>query len=436
MPFTSSSERQTNQIDLRTAGGIRTVTVTPGNSVQYVVDAQQARVGAQGDQPGMYNYGRGFILRGQMIVVRSSGGTTPIYADQFPRCLSSIGFRCPMYGTWLDPTIVSGLVAKELLEFFGCGYQFQGVNRQPIPGTDGTYTRDFEIFIPFFQGWNEWGDHFDQWIGWLDEGILEIFVESAAQPFGISGVTITSVTIDSVIPTVPFSEIIIPPISVLRRYAIAASAGSNGPKLTNVGDAGALQGVDDGSRLQAMLFSHQTGGFTGSGTADQITAISMPWRDQAQSTLPWGFFARFLANAKTPRLGFTPSVVDVFDNTPPYSMSGNPAAGNALNDASARYTPLVWDPSGGLISQLQKVKGNYPLDGMTFNTTQTNSFVVYTRELKQLSQAKCSEMLAAMGIDPTKVRLVPKFGRKNFKPVDSAKFFAFPRNVAAATSGK
>ena len=420
--------KNSNQIDLRTQGGVRQVTVTPGNSVQYVFDAQQSRIGASGTKPGMYNYVAGIWVNALMTVVRSSGGTTPIYADQFPRALSSLGLTTPMFGTMLDPTVVNGMTAKHILEYFGMGYRRAGINRLPIPGVDGEYVRAFEIFIPFRQGWNPWPDHFDFWLGWLNEAILEIFVESAAQPFGLSGVTITDLDITASIETVPFSEIIIPSYPVLRRYEQAAAAGSNGPKLTNVGDAGALQGCDDGARLMAMLFSHQAGGFLGTGTADEISAITMPWRDQAQTTLPWGFFARFLESAHLLQSG-TLAAIDNSDVTEPYTMPAGVAAAELLNSATARYTPLVWPERGELISTLQKVKGNYPLDGIIFSATQEGSFRVYDLELKQFSISKCSEMLSAIGVNPSGVALQPKLGRKNVKPVSADKMFCMPRGV-------
>lgn len=422
--------RNTNQIDLRTQGGVRTVAVTPGSSVQYVFDAQQSRIGAAGSKAGLFNYISGIMVQASMVVVRSSGGSTPIYADQFPRAISSIGLSTPMFGTMLDPTVVNGMTAKHILEFFGMGYQQSGLNRLPIPGTDGTYTRVFELFIPFSQGENPWPDHFAFWLGWLDESILEMFVESSSTPFGISGVTITSVTFSACLKTMPFGEVIIPSYAILRRYEQAAAAGSNGPKLVNVGDAGALQGADDGARLMEMLFSHQVGGFIGSGTADQISSITMPWRDQAQSTLPNFFFERFMMSSQKNEFG-TLAAADNTDVRKPYIMPTGVASTEGLNSATALYTPLVWGEKQSLISYYQKVKGNYPLDGMTFNVTQSGTFRVYTRELKQFSLSKCSEMLAAIGIDPNMVDLVPKLGKKNVKPIMADKTFCFPRGVQA-----
>lgn len=425
--------RQGNHIDLRTQAGVKTVTVTPGNSVQYVFDPQQSRIGASGGKPGMFNCVRGIMLSCLATIVRSTGGTTPIWADQFPRVIKSIGLTSPMFGTLLDPTVINGMIARHILEYFGTGYNRPGIHRQPIPGVDTTYTRTFELFIPLCaQGWNPWPDHFDYWLGWLDQSILEIFVEDTAQPFGISGVTITNVAFSAAIEVVPWPELIVPPYVVCRKYQQAASAGSNGPKLTNVGDAGALQGTDDGSRLITMLFSHQTGGFTGSGTADQVSAITMPWRDQQQTTLPQFFFERFIRASRLPELGLITGS-DIPDTSAPYPMNtvAAPATGAPLNDVSARYTPLVWPEMGNLISFFQKVKGNYPLDGMTFSAPQSGTFIVYTMEQKQWAIGKVSEMLAAAGIDPTKAVLIPKLGRKNVKAVDPDKLWGFPRGVAA-----
>lgn len=422
--------RNSNQIDLRTQGGVRTVAVTPGNSVQYVFDAQQSRIGASGTKPGLYNYVTGIMISVTMIVVRSTVGAAAIYADQFYRAISSIGLTAPMFGNMLDPTVVNGMTAKHILEYFGMGCQRDGINRLPIPAAAGTYTRTFELFIPFQQGENPWPHQFSFWLGWLDESILEMFVDGTATPFGQANTSITSCTFSAALKTIPLGEVIIPSYAILRKYEQAAGAGSNGPKLTNVGDAGALQGADDGARLMEMLFSHQVGGFIGSGTADQISAITIPWRDQAQSTLPQFFFQRFLESSKANQWG-TLAASDNTDVRPPYIMPTGVASATGLNDATALYTPLVWGEKDSLVSYYQKVKGNYPLDGMTFSVSQSGTFRVYTRELKQFSLSKCSEMLAAMGIDPNAVKLVPKLGYKNVKSVQPDKMFCMPRGVVA-----
>ncbi len=427
--------RDTNTIDLRTAGGIRFVTVTPGNSVQYIVDAQQARIGQSGSGAGLYNYIRAYVIQGDLTVVRATGGTDIIFPDRFPMAIKSIGLTTPLFGTQIDPSVVNGLIAKELIEYPALGYNRSGINRQPIPGADGTYTRTFELELPYAQMWNDDPDHFDHWLGWLDQAVLELFVNDAANPFALagggSGVSITSVQFSVSLKMVPWPEIIIPPFVNFRRYLQGASSGSSGPKLIGVGDAGALQGVDDAARLDGMFFSHQSAGFVGSGTADQVSGISMPWRDQAQSLLPAHFFERYLGSARMPRLGWsTATIAEVNDLTAPYPMATSFTG--PLNNNQARYTPLVWrEKLGSQISYLQKVKGNYPLDGMTFSAGQTNNFVVFTRELKQYSTTKCSELLAAMGIDPSKVQLVPKLSKKNVKPIDPSKTFCLPRSVVA-----
>jgi len=432
------ASRQSNQIDVKDKGGSRSLTITPGTSQVFQVNgSQQARIGGDKGGAGLYNCIRAKILTVTATIVRLTGGTTPIYADQFPRAISGIGVTSNMFGTEVDSTFVTGMVAKEVHDFFGRGYVADGINRQPIPGADGTYTRTFEIALPYSQDCNEYPDDFAEWLGWHDEDQVEVFCNGNAQPFGISGVTITNIVCKLTLEMVPLRNLVIPCKVVVRRYQQTASAASDGPVLTNVGSAGGLDGFDDGCRLESLLFSHQTGGFVGSGTADQVVQVSMPWRGQALTQNMDIFFDRFIhATGKPTRLGYTPSVtLAVQDNTNPYAMAANPGTG-ALNDISARYTPLVFPTRGYLLSQVQKWKGNLPLDGMRFSGDQTDQFVAYTREVKQPSLVKCSEMLAAAGVDPASVLLIPKLGRKNWKKVDATKVFCLPRAVVRKPAGK
>ncbi len=440
--------RQGNQIDLRTRSGARDVLVAPGASVQYVVNAEQSRIGAGGGSAGLYNYARGIVLECFINMSRTSGeGSVPIWADDFPRVLKSINFNTPMDGTLIDPTIMNGMVAYHLHDFVGNGYLHEGIAEQPIPVTTGTYTRYFALYIPWAQKWNPWPDHFAKWLGWLNEGQLETFVEDAANPFGAEGAgtdVINSVTIRAGLDMVPWPEIIIPPDIQLRRYEVSASASSNGPTLINVGSAGALQGVEDGSRLVGMFFSHDSGGFVGSGTADQISTTTLAWRDQRQTLFTDMFYLRWLQTSHLrPLMGFDVAggtASDGVDSAEPYPMPltaqlGGAITAGGLASPNSRYTPLVWPERDGLVTFFQKVKGNYPID-MVFSAAQSNVFRVYTLELKQRSLDKVSEMLASMGVNPSTVTLVPKLGRKNFKKISDDKLWGLPRSVVAKGSTK
>jgi hypothetical protein len=429
--------RQGNQIDLRTQAGARTVTITPGNSVQYMINSEQARIG------GLFNYVRGIFLNVFVNITRTAGsGMLPIWADNFASAVKSINLNTPMDGTLIDPTVMSGMVAKNLHNFVLNGYRYEGLFQDPILAASATVTKRLELYIPFSQKWNPWPDQFARWLGWLNDGILEIIANDAADPFGAQGAgtdVINNVTFEAALDMVPWPEIIIPPHVVLRRYEVGANASSNGPTLINVGTAGALQGVEDASRLVGMYFSHQAGGFIGSGTANQISSITMPWRDQKQSLFLDGFFARWLQDSHNRPMHGQPTsgaaITDIFDTAAPYPMpnsaadSGAPPNGT-LASSNARFTPLVWPSRDCLVSYLQKVKGNYPID-MVFNTNQSNVFRVYTHELKVPSDDKCSEYLASMGINPSAVTLVPKLGRKNFKNQDPSKMWGVPRSVIA-----
>lgn len=112
--------------------------------------------------------------------------------------------------------------------------------------------------------------------------------------------------------------------------------------------------------------------------------------------------------------------------------TGSALTGGSLADATARFTPLVWPTMGQKISQMQRVKGNYPLDGMTFSAPQSNVFRVYTLEHKQFSLTKVAEMVTSMGIDPGKAVVIPKTGMKNNRPISADKAWGFPRSVGVS----
>lgn len=433
--------RQSNQIDLRSRTGSRTLVVSPGESAEFVINAQQSRIGAGGGSAGLYNYVRGIMLKAAISVTRthSTGTLTPIWADRFPMALKSINLNTPMDGTIIDPTIMSGMVAKHLFDYVGNGYREEALNQQPIPDTAGTYVRYVYLYLPFAQKWNPWPDHFAKWLGWLNNGQLEIFVQDAdtnafESATGADTDVINSVTMSVGLDMVPWPEIIIPPDVILRRYQVSADGSSSGPTLLNVGSAGALQGVEDGSRLVGMFYSHQANGFEGSGTADQIQSTTLTWRDQTQTLFTEDFYLRWLQTThQRPPMGFDVAGTAAshgVDVTTPYPNQLE--VGGSLADAGSRYTPFVWPELGGLVTYFQKVKGNYPLD-MVFSEDQSNVFRVYTLELKQRSLDKCSEMLSAMGVNPANVELVPKLGRKNKDPqfIDPDKLWGVPRSVKA-----
>ena len=453
--------RQSNQIDLRNAAGARTITITPGNSAVYQFNAQKSRIGAGGGGRGLYNYVRGIVLTVVANITQPGSGSAAIPSDQIFGALGSFNLNTPLFGTLIDPNVVqNGNIAKHMLEFFQMGYKRPSVDRPFVSAAAATYNVNFEIYIPFSQGWNEWGDQFAQWLGWFDTAQLEIFCSNSADPFsqlqlnsGTTPATLNSVQLSATLDMIPFGNIVIPPVVALRKYYQAASASSNGPQLIGVGNNGALQGTDDMARLMAMLFAHNAGGITGSGQASDIATLTLPWRDQQQTLEMAGFFSRFLRDCKMQQYGgtavsATAPIAQTFDNPEPYPISTGPAGQTvpgqdntvALNHG-ARYTPLVWPSPGQKISHMQRVKGNYPLD-MTFNANQTNQFNIYTFEIKQWSSGKCAEMLAAMGVDPTKVQLVPMFGMKNVKmgqtstgqpvvvgQVNAKKTFCLPRGV-------
>lgn len=447
--------RQSNQIDLRNAAGERNITVAPGDSAVYQFQAQQSRIGAGGGGKGMYNYVRGIAIQLAIELTQPASGAAAIPGDQIFGAVGSINLNTPLFGTLIDPNVVqNGNIWKHLAELFQLGFRRNSVDRPYVPATAGQSTVNAELYLPFSQFWNEWPDDFAYWLGWLETSQLELFANDSADPFSqlqLNGATtpatLNQVTFSAELDMVPKGNIIIPPVVSFRKYYQPASAGSNGPQLIGVGNNGALQGPDDMARLMSMVFAHNAGGITGSGTADQISTLTLPWRDQAQTLQIAALFQRFLNETKMQQYGgtavsATAPIAQVYDYPEPYAIGPGPvAATDPLNNSKARFTPLVWPMRNQLISHQQRVKGNYPLD-MTFNADQTGQFNIYTHEIKQWSAQKVSEMLAAMGVDPTTVSLIPKFGNKNVKfgqtstgtpvvtgKVNSKKTFCLPRSV-------
>jgi len=460
--------RQSNHIDLRNAAGDREIDLTgAGQSAVFQFNAQQSRIGAGGSGRGMYNYIRGIAIQAEINLTQPADGGLITY-DQILGAIGAINLNTPLFGTLIDPNVVqNGILAKHLLEYF-CGPRLTaGLNRPIVPAAAATYDVFAELYLPFSQnGWNEWGDQFAMWLGWLDTAQLEIFFNSSADPFaqlqtedGVTPATLNSVKLRASLDMVPFGKVVIPPVVALRKYYQPASAGSNGPTLIGVGNNGALQGTDDMSRLLMMAFAHNAGGFTGSGTADEISTLTLPWRDQAQTLNIYALFQRFLADRHDQQYGGTAvsasaPIAQQFDYPEPYGLIAGPVTdAQPLNNAKARYTPLVWPQKFQMISHLQRVKGNYPLD-MTFSADQASQFNIYTLEIKQWSAGKAAEMLAAMNINPQTVSLVPLFGDKNVRfgktqtgtpvvtgQVSAKKTFCLPRGIvlntaaASATAG-
>lgn len=434
--------RGSNQHDLKTTSGATSVTLSAsGAQAEFSQTSVPTRVGSGGpDGKGLYNMQRNLLLKVAVTVVRSTGGTTPITTDMLAQCIASIKYYSPVFGTLIDPVTMSGAVAKNLHEYVVNGYKRSGANRIAIPGSDATYTRYFEISIPFRQKWNPWGDHFNHWTGWLDSSTLTITAANLTAPFydyannNLTGCSVSSIVITPVIVTVPTPEIVIPPIVQLRRYVVAA--GATGPNILGMGGDFGLNGMDDGSRLIGLWQAFNSFGFSGSGASADITQVQMKWREQFQSVNPWAFFGRYLETIDTNmNLNLAAGTAVQNDENHPYGSgivsSVTEPLGTADLQTGAYVMPLVWPEKQSLISYYQKIKGNYSVDE-TFSGSQSGSFNMFALELKQISDRKASELLEMIGIDPKKVDLVPKMGRKqNPKNVDPGKLWGLPRSVVA-----
>src|SRR5215831_7447416 len=236
--------RQSNQIDLRTAAGDRVVTMTnPGDSAVYQFNAQQSRIGAGGGGKGMYNNIRGILLQFLVELTQPHTGAGAITMDMIAGALGSFNLNTPLFGTLIDPAVIrNGILARYLLEELQGDGSHPGIDRPVVPATADLHTTVVaELYLPFSQGWNQWGDQFSLWLGWLDTAQLEIFISTSTDPFAqlqvnpsTTPAVLNSVKLRATLDMVPFGNVIIPPVVTARRYSQAASSGSNGPTLIGV----------------------------------------------------------------------------------------------------------------------------------------------------------------------------------------------------------
>src|SRR5690348_10178375 len=174
--------RQTNQIDLRNAAGDRAIKIVPGDSAVYQFNAQQSRIGAGGGGKGMYNNIRGIAIQAAIELTQPHTGSCAITSDILLAALGAFTLSPPLFGAMLAPAVIrNGILARHLLEYFCGDGDHPGLDRPVVPATADLHETVYaELYLPFSQGWNQWGDDFSFWLGWFDTAQLEIFANSSS----------------------------------------------------------------------------------------------------------------------------------------------------------------------------------------------------------------------------------------------------------------
>ncbi len=420
--------------DLSAPGGGKTVSITPSAASQ---NARFLLTGMPSRIRDMWCLAKRFVVAVTVSINQPASGASVIYDDQIYRTIESLRLNCKMFGDLVVQSFTSGVVAKHLMEFVGGGYAYSRPARLVLPTTDQASVCELQIAIPIEQKWNEFPEHFGLWNGWFEGGFLDVTIAPTTAIAAVStGATSETVSVRAWVEYDPSPELLIPPICHLRKYEMSAVS-ANRLLLQGMGNDGGLQGTIDGARLVSMYMGMDQLGFGGPDGADNITGLSIPWRDVEDTDNIDAFFSKYFEILQGAR-GVAGGSVAASDNwdwgTHPYIQSAT--TNGRLNQSTAFLFPLAAPRRNQLISKLQKVRGNYPIN-LRFTTTPTSgSHIVYTQELKEFSLAKKGEMLMAAQIDPGSVDLVRKYGRKNVNTPASEKNFCIPEVVRGRQKSK
>jgi hypothetical protein len=421
------------QYDLSAQGGGKSVAITPGAS------SQQARFLFSGAPPRtgkLWNLVTAICIRIVTTLDQPASAGTAIYWDALYSMISSVRVNTKIFGDLFVQQFISGVIAKHIVEFVGSGYCYGSIARQVVPSTDGDTTVELDLTLPIAQYWNAKPGLFALWAGWFEGGFLDVnFAPSTAiATFSTGAVSKTPTTVYAWIEYRPSKELIIPPIPHWRQYYQAASGGTRA-LLQGVGNDGGLQGVLDGARLVASFYLTSNLAMGGTTTADNITGIAIPWRDQEITNNVDGFFRQYIRTVlrghRAVGGGWAAATAQPDASGHPYTMPSEQAGG--LNSATAYVMPFVAPERGTDISKLQRVRGNYPID-FNFTTAPTSGqHVVQQCELKEFTDQKKAEMIIAAGLDPQKVNLKRKLYRKNTRTPTPDMLFCIPQSVVPVT---
>jgi hypothetical protein len=425
------------QYDLSAQGGGKTISITPGAAPQngrFLFSGAPPRTGK------LWNLMTAINIRIVTTLTEPTAGGTQLYWDALFNMIASVRVNCKLFGDLFVQQFISGTIAKHLVEFLGNGYCYGSVARQVIPATTASTTVELDISLPISQYWNDKPNLFALWNGWFEGGYLDFLfaANSAIGAFSTGAVSATPTTVYAWIEYQPSKELIIPPICHWRQYYQAASGGTR-VLLQGVGNDGGLQGTIDGARLLASYYLTSNLGMGGTTTADNITGIASPWRDQELTNNVDGFFRQYLrTNLRGVRGtigGIAAATAQPDFGTHPYLMGTEQAGG--LNSANAYVMPLVAPVRGQDITKLQRVRGNYPIDFQFTTAPTTGQHVVEQCELKEFTDAKKAELIIAAGLDPNKVNLKRKLAKKNTRVPSADKLFCIPQSVVPiADTGK
>jgi len=384
-------------LDVFADGGASSVSITPGASVQSAEFTVQApKAGVDGNWPLAMN----IMVKTSIVFDQAASGGSAIQPDCLAIAMDSFNVNSPLLGMTHPKDTYTGVIAKNVVEFFSAGYTSSDGGRVQVPSTDGDTTLVLYQLLPFAQENFERPHHFAPWLGWLNATKITAYVAASTAfstgGFSTGAVTKTPCSISCWIEYVVSSELIMPAFAQYHLYETPASGGTTAT-LQGIGTSNGMADVKDGSRLAMILELMNINGMGGATTADLVTAITIPQLGMDLTQYVDSFFSAFrraMGGHRGP-IALT-SAAPATDRSGPPNIVATDVTGN-LNGSTALYIPIRFPGRNQQISKLPRFFGDLKVT-QTYSTTPTSGKHRYvTCELREFGEGKKKEMIGKTG---------------------------------------
>jgi hypothetical protein len=318
----------------------------------------------------MWYYATSIVVQVTAAVNQPASGATAIAPDKLWKIVQSLRVYTPVLGELFSHTNTSGAALGLVSQYFAKAFN-QDPHPTTIPTTDQVTNVVLKYRIPFAYEFLKKPHETSPWMGFFEGGQVECKVDISTILDGDStGATVDTASVVCWVEMIPCPEPVIHTPCHIRRHANLPGS-TKRTTITDMGSPDGLQGVDQskGVGLASLLYlTNATGmglGGQANQSADNITQVEIPWRDQTTTDNPESFFEAFFVmmgvRARDTALpdfgGF------------PYTMAATSTTG-ALVNAQALFFPLVSCGRDLETSKLQTVAGAKDIN---FNYTTTPS---------------------------------------------------------------
>lgn len=294
-----------------TASGSNTISVTPGTA------AVPAKFETSGIRPreanGFWNYLTRFWQNTTLTFDPDAAGNA-VHWDKLYKGVQSVELVSKDLGVIYSHQNTRGAVLGHLIQVVGLGYQYPQPARTQIPAsTDSDVTIDLTYCIPLSHDVLAKPIETAQWVGFFDNGTLEIIMAASSVYDGdyAGAVYKAPTTLRAVAEYVqsPDQALGVP----FQWQDREITGGGDSPILRQVGVKTGWEGTSPGCGLMVLAWlSNATGiGLGGPDGVDNITNIEIPWLGQENLKNLDGFYyhLRKVTGKFGPRSGIGTTIV-------------------------------------------------------------------------------------------------------------------------------